>query len=255
MRDSVKKRKAFVTYDYTKADNISPVVETHPVLNKKSYNKKRSFLTFMKSIKSLIFGTVAFASIAVGASASAAEVTHTISAGDTLSTISEKYFGDTDHVQAIADANGISNIHLIFAGEVLKFDDGMLTTSAATTTTTEAAAPVAEETAAVAETPVVEDTTDYTAEAAATTEAATTTVTSTVSGDEASAKEWIAQKESSGSYTATNGQYVGRYQLSSSYLNGDYSAANQEAVADSYVASRYGSWSAAQAFWVANGWY
>ncbi|WP_159723214.1 LysM peptidoglycan-binding domain-containing protein [Enterococcus sp. CSURQ0835] len=69
------------------------------------------------------------------------------------------------------------------------------------------------------------------------------------------AKEWIAQHESGGSYTATNGQYIGRYQLSASYLNGDYSEANQEKVADQYVASRYGSWEAAQSFWQANGWY
>lgn len=62
-------------------------------------------------------------------------------------------------------------------------------------------------------------------------------------------------KESSGSYTAQNGQYYGRYQLSLSYLNGDLSAENQEKVADAYVAGRYGSWSAAKAFWLANGWY
>ena len=67
--------------------------------------------------------------------------------------------------------------------------------------------------------------------------------------------EEIAQRESSGSYTAQNGQYYGRYQLSSSYLNGDFSPANQEKVADNYVASRYGSWTAALAFWNANGWY
>ena len=83
----------------------------------------------------------------------------------------------------------------------------------------------------------------------------TTTYTSTVSGDEASAKAWIANKESGGSYTAQNGQYYGKYQLSSSYLNGDYSAANQERVADNYVSSRYGSWTAAQQFWQGHGWY
>ena len=74
-------------------------------------------------------------------------------------------------------------------------------------------------------------------------------------GTEQSAKEWIASKESGGSYGAQNGRYVGRYQLDSSYLNGDYSEANQEAVANNYVMSRYGSWQAAQAFWQANGWY
>ena len=79
--------------------------------------------------------------------------------------------------------------------------------------------------------------------------------TSNVSGSEASAKAWIAGRESGGSYTARNGQYIGKYQLSASYLNGDYSAANQERVADNYVKSRYGSWTAAQSFWQANGWY
>lgn len=83
----------------------------------------------------------------------------------------------------------------------------------------------------------------------------TTTYTSTVSGDEAAAKAWIANKESGGSYTAQNGQYYGKYQLSSSYLHGDYSAENQEKVADSYVTNRYGSWTAAQQFWQTHGWY
>lgn len=89
-------------------------------------------------------------------------------------------------------------------------------------------------------------------------QAATTSAksyTSNATGSEASAKAWIASRESGGSYSASNGQYVGKYQLSSSYLNGDYSAANQERVADQYVQSRYGSWTAAKSFWQANGWY
>ena len=72
---------------------------------------------------------------------------------------------------------------------------------------------------------------------------------------EAGAKAWIASRESGGSYSAQNGQYIGKYQLSAAYLNGDYSAANQERVADNYVAGRYGSWAAAKQFWLANGWY
>ena len=79
--------------------------------------------------------------------------------------------------------------------------------------------------------------------------------TSNVSGSEAAAKAWIAGRESGGSYSARNGQYIGKYQLSASYLGGDYSAANQERVADNYVKSRYGSWTNAQSFWQSNGWY
>jgi len=85
---------------------------------------------------------------------------------------------------------------------------------------------------------------------------ATVTVTSSNTSDsDSSAKAWIANKESGGSYSARNGQYVGKYQLSSSYLNGDYSSANQDRVADQYVTSRYGSWAAAKSYWVANGSY
>lgn len=74
-------------------------------------------------------------------------------------------------------------------------------------------------------------------------------------GDEQAAKDWIAARESGGSYSATNGQYIGKYQLSASYLHGDYSPANQERTANSYVQGRYGSWTAAQSFWQAHGWY
>ena len=83
----------------------------------------------------------------------------------------------------------------------------------------------------------------------------TTSYTSNASGSEAAAKAWIAGRESGGSYSARNGQYIGKYQLSASYLGGDYSAANQERVADNYVKSRYGSWTGAQKFWQTNGWY
>lgn len=89
---------------------------------------------------------------------------------------------------------------------------------------------------------------------ASTTSSSTSGSTSS-SSSEAVAKAWIASKESGGSYTASNGNYYGKYQLSLSYLNGDTSAANQEKVANSYVQSRYGSWTAAKAFWQANGWY
>ena len=76
-------------------------------------------------------------------------------------------------------------------------------------------------------------------------------------GSEHNAKEWIAQRESNGSYTAYNsaGGYYGRYQLNPSLINYGASPEEQEAAADNYVAGRYGSWSEAKAFWEANGWY
>lgn len=84
---------------------------------------------------------------------------------------------------------------------------------------------------------------------------ATAVYQSALSAEEVQAKEIIAQRESGGSYTAQNGQYYGRYQLTISYLNGDLSPENQERVADAYVLNRYGSWTGALAFWNANGWY
>ena len=172
--------------------------------------------------------------------------TYTVKSGDTLSGIAEKY---NTTVEKLAEKNKIKDIHLIYVDQVLVIDGEAPATSAAT-----AEAPVAA--------PAATETTTYEAPAASVTVAEETVATtetsastSTVSGSEAEAKEWIAQKESGGSYTATNGRYIGRYQLTDSYLNGDYSAENQERVADAYVAGRYGSWTAAKNFWLNNGWY
>lgn len=69
-------------------------------------------------------------------------------------------------------------------------------------------------------------------------------------GSSSWAKEWIAQRESGGSYTAYNaaGGYYGRYQLNPSLVRYGASPAEQEAAADNYVAQRYGSWERAQQF-------
>ena len=178
--------------------------------------------------------------------------TYTVKPGDTLSEIAETY---NTTVEKLAKLNNIKNIHLIYVDQVLVIDGAA---PVAETTTTEAPVAEVEETPAVAETVVEETTYEETYEAPASAPAATESYSApaaTVSGSEAEAKEWIAQKESGGSYTATNGRYIGRYQLTDSYLNGDYSAENQERVADAYVAGRYGSWTAAKNFWLNNGWY
>ena len=178
--------------------------------------------------------------------------TYTVKPGDTLSEIAETY---NTTVEKLAKLNNIKNVDLIFIDQVLVIDGEA---PVAQTTTTEAPVAEVEETPAVAETVVEETTYEATYEAPASAPAAAESYSApaaTVSGSEAEAKEWIAQKESGGSYTATNGRYIGRYQLTDSYLNGDYSVENQERVADAYVAGRYGSWTAAKNFWLNNGWY
>ena len=187
-----------------------------------------------KKIKTTIAGVATLLAFFAPSLASAQEtVTYTVKSGDTLSEIAEKY---NTTVEKLAAKNNIKDIHLIFVDQVLVIEgtapSTATATAAASTTTYEAPA-------ATTSTSYEEE--SYTA--------------STVSGSEAEAKEWIAQKESGGSYTATNGRYIGRYQLTDSYLNGDYSAENQERVADAYVAGRYGSWAAAKNFWLNNGWY
>lgn len=211
-----------------------------------------------KKIKTTLAGVAALFTVFAPSFVSAQESsTYTVKEGDTLSEIAETH---NTTVEKLAENNHIDNIHLIYVGQELVIDGPVapVATPAPTTYAAPAAqdetvsAPAAEttevveEAAPAASAPVAEETVAV---------AETSAPVATVSGSEAEAKEWIAQKESGGSYTATNGQYIGRYQLTDSYLNGDYSAANQERVADAYVAGRYGSWSAAKNFWLNNGWY
>ena len=212
-----------------------------------------------KKIKTTLAGVAALFAVFAPSFVSAQESsTYTVKEGDTLSEIAETH---NTTVEKLAENNHIDNVHLIYVGQELVIDGPVapVATPAPATYAAPAAqdetvsAPVAEttevveeEAAPAASAPVAEETVAA---------AATSAPAATVSGSEAEAKEWIAQKESGGSYTATNGQYIGRYQLTDSYLNGDYSAENQERVADAYVAGRYGSWSAAKNFWLNNGWY
>ena len=205
-----------------------------------------------KKIKTTIAGVATLLAFFAPALASAQEnVTYTVKPGDTLSEIAEKY---NTTVEKLAEKNKIENIHLIFVDQVLIIEG---TDPSTVTATAAASATTYEAPAATEETTETTETTTYEAPAAPAAPAAesNTAAASTVTGSEAEAKEWIAQKESGGSYTATNGRYIGRYQLTDSYLNGDYSAENQERVADAYVAGRYGSWTAAKNFWLNNGWY
>ena len=200
-----------------------------------------------KKIKTTLAGVAALFAVFAPSFVSAQESsTYTVKEGDTLSEIAETH---NTTVEKLAENNHIDNIHLIYVGQELVIDGPVAPATPAPTTY---AAPAAQDETVSA--PAAE-TTEEAAPVASTPAAETSAPAATVSGSEAEAKEWIAQKESGGSYTATNGRYIGRYQLTDSYLNGDYSAENQERVADAYVAGRYGSWTAAKNFWLNNGWY
>ena len=196
-------------------------------------------------MKKVLLSAAALTGTIAGATAVANADTVTVKAGDTVSELAQKY---NTTVQTIQQLNNLNNPNLIFVGQQLKVNNNNNGQAVAqqNTNNTQAAQQQA---------------TSQNTQAQATqqnTQAQTSNnnnYSSNVSGNNAAAKAWIAQHESSNNYNARNGQYIGKYQLSASYLNGDYSPANQERVADQYVAQRYGSWTNAQRFWEANGWY
>ncbi|KLJ39102.1 peptidoglycan-binding protein LysM [Streptococcus agalactiae] len=170
-----------------------------------------------KPFKLGVAGLLVGASLALPLSVSAAS--YTVKSGDTLSAIAKNH---KTTVQELVSLNSISNADVISIGDVLKLDNSTASQAEAKSQ------------------PTIENSMNS---------------SSNLSSSDSAAKEEIARRESNGSYTAQNGQYYGRYQLSQSYLNGDLSPENQEKVADNYVVSRYGSWSEALSFWNSNGWY
>ncbi|KXT70161.1 Aggregation promoting factor [Streptococcus gordonii] len=180
--------------------------------------------TFFKNKRNTVkTGLVSLAALALFLPVIANADSYTVKSGDTLSAIAS---ANNTSVEKLAELNKISDVNLIHVGQVLEVGEQKENKTETTTT------------------PETNNTSTNTANAF-----------SGLSAEDADAKEFIAQKESSGSYTAQNGQYYGRYQLTITYLNGDLSPENQEKVANEYVTSRYGSWSAAKNFWLANGWY
>lgn len=190
---------------------------------------KKNFKKITAALGAVAFGVAATATVAN------ADTLYTVQSGDTLSSISQKFANDNSLVQTLAQQNNIQDINKIYVGQQLVIKTDGQATDAQTT-----AQPAAQAT---------------TQSAAAQTSQTTSNYTSTAYGSEADAKAWIATHESGNNYGARNGQYIGKYQLSAAYLNGDYSPANQERVADQYVAGRYGSWTNAKQHWLSNGWY
>lgn len=228
-------------------------------------------------ITAAITGAVALGTVATATTANADSI-YTVQAGDTLSGISYKLGHDLTFVDTLANNNNIADKNLIYVGQQLVIkDDGEVAPATQQEVATLPAANVAPQADTQTQATPAENQAQQNEQVQSNQEApvaqqqvqtqqtqngqqqsstqASTSYNSNVAGNDAAAKAWIAARESGGSYSARNGQYVGKYQLSASYLNGDYSEANQERVADQYVASRYGSWSAAQSFWQSHGWY
>lgn len=191
--------------------------------------------------------------------------TYTVVAGDTLSKIAD------EHNLTVANLKAYNNLtsDLIMVGQVLQLtgqasavdNTPVQTQTQNDTQQTQTAVPQPQQTQSQTYTQPqqtqtqTQDDTQQTQTQTYTQPQQTQTTASQLSGSEEQAKAWIANKESGGSYDARNGRYIGKYQLDSSYLHGDYSAENQERTAQNYIQSRYGTWQNAQQFWIANGWY
>ena len=206
-------------------------------------------------MKKVLVSAAALTGTIAGATVVANADTVTVKAGDTVSELAQKY---NTTVNTIQQLNNLSNPNLIFVGQQLKVNNDNNGQAVAQQNTNNNA-QVAQQQATSQNTQAQASTQQAAQQSASQNTQAqasnNSNYNSNVSGSDAAAKAWIAQHESSNNYNARNGQYIGKYQLSASYLNGDYSPANQERVADQYVAQRYGSWTNAQRFWEANGWY
>lgn len=149
--------------------------------------------------------------------------------GDTVSELAEQYGTTTD---AIVQANNLRDPNFILAGQNLGIP------------------AKGQSVQAVSQAQTIEST-----GSSSSSESEVSAVGTGESSAEASARAWIVQRESGGDYNARNGKYIGKYQLDKSYLNGDYSPANQEKTAERYVKQRYGSWVNAQKHWQTHNWY
>lgn len=195
------------------------------------------------------------AGFTVAGAAAANADTVTVKSGDTLSQIADE---NNTTVSSIQSLNSLQNIHLIFPGQKLVINanngNAAVSTQQSAQTTQQASQQQTVQQASQQQT-TQQASQQQTTQQASQQQTMQTTQQAVASSSEQAARDWIASRESGGSYTAQNGNYYGKYQLSSAYLGGDYSAENQERVADSYVLNRYGSWANAKSHWLQNGWY
>lgn len=209
--------------------------------------------------------------LSFGGQANAVEVTHKIEAGETLSGIALKYFGDHNRFDELAKVNSIADANLIFAGNtlVINTETGEIKEEApvaveAPAAEVPAAEPVVTE---VAETPV--ETPAPVVEAQPVQEAPVASYTSGSVQDivrsAAAARGWdtganwsaidfIVQHESSWNPNAQNPTSTA-YGLFQMLVETNSNPAVQAENGMNYIAGRYGTPLNALAFWQAHNWY
>lgn len=200
----------------------------------------------MKNFKKLLVTLGVFGGLALAGTAANADTVYTVQSGDTLSEISQKF---NTTVETLAQKNNINNVDVISVGQQLDIPDG---NTQGTVSKSIVEQPIQNETVQSQQQNNVNQETNV----QPTVVQQQSQTNQTQSGSNlGSAAEQIAQAESGGDYNARNGQYIGKYQLSASYLNGDYSPANQDRVFQQYCNQRYGSVENALAFRQSHGWY
>ena len=167
-------------------------------------------------------GAVALFGLGAFSVASHADTKVTVQSGDTLNKIAVANNTTVDNLQQL---NNIKNINLIYVG------DEIIITKDNTQVKESTYVPAQDESQQV--------------QATVQTNSQPATGTSELNTPAAQA---IVQAESGGDYNAQNGRYIGKYQLDSAYLNGDYSPANQDRTFIQYCNNRYGSVSAALSY-------
>ena len=233
------------------------------------------------NVKNILFGVAAATAFTlVGSANASAHDIQTIKSGDNLSKLIETKYGYNDlysNIEKVKKLNNISNANLIYVGDQINLDINSVSSatpqvsapvkpvvkpvvkpSAQSSSSVQSNVPDQKQAStykAPVQQPAQTQSTQVSKPAQNIQSSQNTQTVNTVSSAEEQAKEAVAYRESRGSYTVVNGSYIGKYQLSSSYLNGDYSPANQEKVAQEYVNSRYGSWTNALAHENAYGWY
>lgn len=219
----------------------------------------KEVIYFMFKFKKILVTLGAFGGLLLAGASASANSIYTVKQGDTLSEIA---LNNGTTIQDILNLNqSITNPNVISVGEQITLPSGQPVQQEQQTTQVAQTQQVAQQsTQQVQQQANTQVSQTQTQSQATTSNVQSQPIQVVSSGDNSgsnlgNAAEQIAQAESGGDYNARNGQYIGKYQLSASYLNGDYSPANQDRVFQQYCNQRYGSVENALTFRQSHGWY